>query len=331
VCSSDLQVLEVHIWGLRDGVKVSVEGFVDEGRTIKVFHTFSKDDRELVRGKIRKSGGFADVVSEVMKAGSNPNNTDKGITTASKGPTDEKAMNEASKTVTRDPEQLDDQTKGDVIFRPKEPVILPTSDLNIDFERRNKAGYGMSLVTAVAHVWFNTFFEGQGPERNGDPLDSGVFEIDWDAMDGIKGSLRKGTRAFDKMAVVWKAVPDTNTRRSSVVINEPGVGEDVQQTMPADWRGVSNPSPGRGHKDLGLRAETPHSRDMSRASSVRSKRTDGDDPGSPTEAVQTFGVDGAAEGTRESREEERGLLPTSKDLPGPEHRMIKDDGKALDD
>ena len=71
-----VQILEVHIWGLRDGVKVAIEGYVDEGRTIKMFHTFSKNEREIVRGGIKRSGAFADVVGEVMKMSGAKGNMD---------------------------------------------------------------------------------------------------------------------------------------------------------------------------------------------------------------------------------------------------------------
>ena len=325
------QVLEVHVWGLRDGVKVTVEGFVDEGRTIKAFHVFQSEDREVVRGAIRKSSGFADLVTEVMKKGNNNDNAN-GVSTVSSAPSDEKAMSEANKSTTKAPQDLTGDQKGDVVFRPKEPITLPTSDINVDFERRNKAGYGVNLVTAVAHVWFNTFFEGHGPERNGEPLAGGVFEIEWDAMDGIKGSLRKGTRAFDKMAVVWKAVPETRTRRTSVLIKEPELGEDIRQGRPADWRGVADNSPGRGHKDLGVRTATPHSQDISRASSVRSKRTDDGGAVSPIDGLQSYGVDEDQEKRKSTEETFHGLLPTSKNLPGPEHQSSTiDDGRVLED
>ncbi|KAL1305346.1 hypothetical protein AAFC00_002243 [Neodothiora populina] len=324
-----VEILEVHIWGLRDGVKVAVEGFVDDGRTIKVLHVFSKSEREIVRGGLRKSAGLADVVVEAMKMGNN-NSNNKAVHTASMEPTDERAMAESNKTTTRAPSDLADGKTGDVVFRPKESLVVPTGDINIDFERRNKAGYGMSMVTSVAHVWFNTFFEGQGPERNGEADDAGVFEIDFDAMDGIKGSLRKGTRAFDKMAVVWKNVPETRTRRNSVVIKEPELGEEVHQTKAADWKGIPDASPGRGKKGLGLRAETPHSADVSRASSVRSHRGD-DDTGSESEGVTSYGIDGQVNQTRLSGETSRSILPTSKDLPGPTHSIVIDDGKVLED
>ncbi|KAI4802537.1 phosphatases II [Aureobasidium sp. EXF-8846] len=319
----EIQILEVHVWGLRDGVKVSVEGFVDEGRVIKNFHTFTKKEREIVRGEIKKSGGFADAVTAVMGISSAEKNLQ--LKEAENLEKEEKAK--ATKgTVTND--RLHNAT-GDVVFRPSQPVILPTSDVNIDFERRNKAGYGMSMVTAVAHVWFNCFFEGQGPENassNQPPASSGVFEIDWEAMDGIKGSLKKGTKGFDKLAVVWKAVDEpARGRRTSVVIVEPPPGAEVPESGAADWRGhaYNNPSPGQG-RNLGLRSETPASRDVSQASSMRE---DEEGIGSDTEGVQSY-VDGGVKGHDQVAHEKEaqvqkkeGPLPLSRNLPGPEHKF----------
>lgn len=86
-------------------------------------------------------------------------------------------------------------------------------------------------------------------------------------MDGIKGSSRKGTRAFDKFAVVWKAL-DT-TAQPSVVISEPAEGEQVHQAEAADWRGSNKEELKRG---LGLREDDAESESVSRASSVRSEQ-----------------------------------------------------------
>jgi hypothetical protein len=159
---------------------------------------------------------------------------------------------------------------GAVIFKPSSRVILPSSDINLDFERRNKASMGWTMVTAVAHVWFNAYFEGNGPEQNGKPNNSGVFEIDWDKMDGIKGSSRKGTRALDRLAVVWKAYnPEPGRGRKEDIIHEPGPDSPVPQMKPADWKGGNETSPGLG-KDLGLRTESPASANISKASSIKS-------------------------------------------------------------
>jgi len=131
-----IEVIEVYVWGLREGVKVQVEGFVEEGKAIKLFHTFTKHERILADGA--------------------------------------------------------------VIFKPSTRVILPSSDINIHFKRQNKALHRWTMGTA--HVWFNAYFEGNGPD------DNGVFEINWDRMDGIKGLSYKGVRALDRLVVVWESV-----------------------------------------------------------------------------------------------------------------------------
>ncbi|KAK0777632.1 Telomerase protein component 1 [Friedmanniomyces endolithicus] len=133
---------------------------------------------------------------------------------------------------------------GDVVFRPSTRVLLPTNDINIDFERRTKTKYGgFTMLSSVAHVWFNTFFEGRGPEQGGRADDSGVFEMEWEGMDGIKGSSRKGTRAFDR----WLLCGGLLTKRSRRW--EEWVGRD-------------------GERELGLRVPDDASAGISRASSM---------------------------------------------------------------
>jgi len=142
---------------------------------------------------------------------------------------------------------------------------------------------GYTFVTAVAHVWFNCFYEGNGPENPDHiPDDSGVFEIEWDKLDGIKGSSRKGTRALDKLAVVWKAYdPEEGRGRQEAkgkevpkgeVVHEPGPLSPVKQMAPADWKGGhhGDVSPSGSGKDLGLRTESPASANVSKASSIKS-------------------------------------------------------------
>lgn len=275
------EVLEVYVWGLRDGVKLSVEGFAEEGKLIKTFHTFTGEEREIVKGEIKKEAGFADVVQDVMGRGKNTVLQKKDDTPGSEDEAerDEKYVSRASTSRT-----LDSSTGGDVIFRPTSRLVLPSSDINIDVERRNKTKVGgFTMVTAVAHVWFNIFFEGQGPEKQGKPETSGVFEIDWDAMDGVKGSSRKGTRAFDRLAVVWKAGEVEGA--PGIEINEPAEGEQARQMKAADWHGVKDTGDD-SDKQLGLRAEKEGSALISRASSVRSQ-ADGKDPTLPEEAEGT--------------------------------------------
>ena len=170
-------------------------------------------------------------------------------------------------------------------FRPSKPVILPTSDINIDFERRNKATYGLTMVTSVAHVWFNAFFESQfsstnpssfdfdnAPANIDPPFDSGVFSITWEAMDGIRGSTKKGIRALDRLSIVWRAVPHTNASELTKIITEPQVGEPVPETGPTDLARTNSSCLSKLGKGFGLRVESP-ARGLSKANSIKSVST----------------------------------------------------------
>ncbi|KAI4238342.1 MAG: hypothetical protein LQ349_001150 [Xanthoria aureola] len=246
-----IEVVEVHAWGLRDGVKVAVEGYIDEGRTIKTFHTFNRYERVIVDGKEET---LISLISPTISASS-----------PSLPITDNTVPAESQRSASGGLEAGGNA----VIFRPAQPIVLPTNDISIDLERRNKATYGLTMVTSVAHVWFNAFFEGQGPENHGVAAADGVFEIDWDAMDGIKGSARKGTRALDRLAVVWRIASRPSDGRPELpqIITEPPVGEPVPETRAADWKSTNITAIGQ---DLGLRTASPVSANVSKASSLRS-------------------------------------------------------------
>ena len=211
-----IEIVEVHVWGLRDGVKVAVESYVDEGKGIRSFHTFTRDEK-TVTDEGRVSTKQAPMSSgDIKKDG-------EYITSPIDSPTSPSSSGLS----------LNNNYNGSfqtVILKPSLPLIIPTSDVNIDFERRNKANYtGFTVVTSVAHVWFNAYFEG-GHEGH----QSGVFEIEWDEMDGIKGSARKGTRALEKLKAVWKYTDQPGVER---VINQPKQGEPIHESKPADWKG----------------------------------------------------------------------------------------------
>ncbi len=261
-----IEVLEVHVWGLRDGVKVSLDGYVDEGRMIKTFHVFSKEERIVVDG---------------TPATGTPNPQDeKDFTPSTATPQTDSTSSprplSQSRTSPPNP-QTRPPAASAAIFRPHTRLVLPTSDLSLSFERRNKAAYGFTMVTSVAHVWFNCYFEGSGPENGGDATPNGVFEIDWEAMDGIKGSARKGTKALDRLCVVWRAVDEAGQLGTRKIVEEPKEGQPIPETGPADWKGVSHGNAAL-QKTLGLRTESPHDRGHSKAGSIKSaKSTEVDD------------------------------------------------------
>ncbi|KAI9705357.1 MAG: Telomerase protein component 1 [Bogoriella megaspora] len=306
-----VEITELHVWGVRDGVKISVEGYVDDGKTIKTFHVFQKNERQIVRGFIKTDTGLSDVVSELMARRSEAKKTKRAKTLSEEGFSKQESTSSTNASGKNLPG--DEDAGADVIFKPLKRVALPSNDINIDFERRNKAAAGWTMVTSVAHVWFNAFFNGQGPEQNGRADESGVFEIEWDECDGIKGSARKGTKCFDKISVVWRTV-DEPDRRTSVVIEEPKEGEAVPQMSPADWHGEENNSP-EENKDLGLRIASPSSASVSRASSV--KHTVLKIP--EEEASELTGVRSDVNEGNDTEEALRakGPLPLSRDLPPP--------------
>ncbi|KAI9672533.1 MAG: Telomerase protein component 1 [Caeruleum heppii] len=268
-----LEVVELQLWGLRDGVKIIVEGFAEEGKMIKTFHVFADDERVNVDTP-RLDGG-----KEILQNQEAGTRVKKAQSTTEL----EHANGEASHpkkansgwlpNPKTEPAVLDSSTSESeeeaVIYKSKTSIVLPTSDVNIDFERRNRGAYGLTMVTSVAHVWFNGYFEGDGPDQHGLGRDSGVFGIDWDAMDGIKGSSRKGARAFDRLCVVWKAHQGEAARPEGQIICEPEVGEEVKQTQPADWKGEGQ-STLQVDRDLGIRKASPSPGEDGVAGSIHS-------------------------------------------------------------
>lgn len=357
-----VEIVEIHVWGLRDGVKVDVQGFADGGRRIQVFHVFDKNERHIVEGNPPESGGVVEMMRDlagvsvsqavenvagdkkepgetiakvekeegttgeengVSKASTSTTTGTPTPTTTSSNPpptNSENSLSSRAATFLRqasndlsalthkpvatvdepsprppsrfstdsDASEAEGETQQKeepggraVILRPETPIRVPNSDVNIAVERRHRTStsLGLTMVTAVAHVWFNAFFEGNGPEQGGKADASGVFTIDWDSMDGIKGSSRKGARALNRMAVVWrvpgvaKAAPDIKVQETEAggePVEEPPEGAEVPQMEPADWAGGDSPvEPDPGEKDLGLRVANPASADVSKASSVK--------------------------------------------------------------
>ena len=269
-----IEVLEVHVWGLRDGVKVAVAGYVEEGKVIKTFHTFDRKERMVMDGEPQRDGNSASFSDHL---------NEKVLPLQEGDPQIDSSHPSQSSSIYS---KIAHEPGADaVLFRPESPIVLPTSDINIDFERRNKATYGLTMVTSVAHVWFNAFFESQhsstsqpdygtptvattDPPRANTMPENGVFEINWEAMDGIKGSARKGTRALDRLAVVWRAIPESKEGLTKI-ITEPSVGQPVPESKAADWKNANLKTAAESlGKNLGLRTESASSANVSKASST---------------------------------------------------------------
>ncbi|KAJ5273345.1 Phosphatase tensin type [Penicillium angulare] len=277
-----VEILEVHIWGLRDGVKVAIEGFEDEGKKIKPIHMFHRRERTVI-----DSGNTTPKEKEESQS-----KTDSSTPAPSGNATPLDSQTDISTPSTSRRTTGLQQTLSAVIFRPENPVIVPGSDVNIDFERRSKASYtGFAMVTSVAHVWFNAFFEG------GHENESGVFETEWAAMDGIKGSARKGIRALERLKVVWRypVTEDVATAATTTTgrpISEPKPGEPICESHPADWRG-----------SLEQPRHDESSKDKKENKSLRERGAEGHDfAGAPTPVKDG---DGDANGGMSAQELER--------------------------
>lgn len=316
-----VEVVEIHVWGLRDGVKVAVEGYMGNGRQIQGFHIFSKDEKIVVDdGTSPANQTKSSTLTSPSSAIDQPKHATNVLTNSTSPSSTASTQNQSNGSTAAS------TTGSTVLLKPTKPILLTTSDINIDFERRNKASYtGWTMVTSVAHVWFNAYFEG-GHEGN----DSGVFEIDWEAMDGIKGSARKGTKALDRLKVLWRYASKDNPSMQPLekVITQPARGEPVPEPEPADWRGdkdkvaaaeashsggVSSGRPGGAmltvgativagaeslSKDLGLRKEDPTSADISRANSVSGSQHQPVSKGSDIAKEERQAEDEDSEGVR---------------------------------
>ncbi|KAJ6789206.1 hypothetical protein PWT90_06797 [Aphanocladium album] len=328
-----IEIVEIHAWGLRNGVKVDVEGFLDDGKKIHSFHTFKKSERRIVQGDAPTDGGITDLVwemagypsgtkapeqAEYADATNNKDTSDNGGGDSSAAkeqePSDLKPPAKAkTELIPETPKQKASAASRSstfstssklsrssskksagggsgeaepggmaVIFRPAKPIRIPNSDVNIAVERRNRThkSIGLTMVSSVAHVWFNAFFEGRGPEQDGEPDSSGVFTIEWDAMDGIKGTSRKGSRGLDKMSVVWRFA-DADAEAGAEAGGSSSSSSGGNKADPKVKLDTTTAAPGIQavavagpdvvmEKDLGLRVQSPASADISRASSVLS-------------------------------------------------------------
>jgi protein-tyrosine phosphatase len=193
-----LKIIEVQLWGRRENVTVMIRGFVNEGKKIKILHKWKDQEgetKEISPEEMKKAIGDTATAeaapSESTKIDPNPSNNDAAIQKVPTVVPDSNGAAPPPSTIT--------------ILRPIEPLIINTLDVNVEVEKRNRTAYGLpSVVTSTAHSWFNAHFEGKGPERNGIPEKTGTYTIEWDAMDGLKGSSRRGIRAVEKVSIVWE-------------------------------------------------------------------------------------------------------------------------------
>lgn len=327
-----IEILEVHVWGLRNGVKIDVAGFEDEGKKIKCLHTFGKDERMVVEGDAPEGSGLSDLIWDLAGYASNPakrqapeeaplaepaNDPEAADPTSSddkkskRRPTEliktasaasvkkvgkwkSKTFSESSSTHQDGSDSESEPGGMAVILKPKAPIKVANSDVNIACEIRKRS---------VGHVWFNAYFEGKGPEQDNKPSESGVFSIEWDAMDGIKGTSRKGTRALDRLAVVWRVAGTAKGEE----VDEPAEGKPVPQTKAADWKGANVEAAG----DNG---QSPASTDISRDNSVKGGEAAAAQPKSSAKSDPSQAADQGEDDDQRSLSGVRSSGPTGEEL-----------------
>jgi hypothetical protein len=231
-----VRVVEVRAWGVRDNVSVSVRGFVDGGRRIKVLARWGEGEGEVV-----PLGA-----EEGADEGGEEANPPRPLLTPEEGSTAVKPWLyqqwQQWQQGQQQPSSPGDSPRSSssnlllsnpaprnlVVLRPSPsaPILLPTPDVNVEIERRSRS-LSSPLVTSTAHSWFNVFFEAGAPENAGVPArKEGVYEVAWDGMDGLKGSSQRGLRAVERVAVVWEIVSGEEESGPSREGEEEGNGEE---------------------------------------------------------------------------------------------------------
>jgi hypothetical protein len=68
------------------------------------------------------------------------------------------------------------------------------------------------------------------------------WDSDWEAMESIEGSAKKGIKALDKLKVVWPYARQDGGHPLGKVITQPAEGEPVLEPKAADWKGGALPA-----------------------------------------------------------------------------------------
>ncbi|KKA27079.1 hypothetical protein TD95_001148 [Thielaviopsis punctulata] len=266
-----IEIVEIRTWGLKPYVQLEIKAYADEGKKIEVVHRFKRSERRVVErlerdekagaGK-RLAAGEPPVRPSIVPRTSHPcgnsgsawqeynlktsktwfgsafgnisffqalassvsSKSDSSSIISSPGDSIiGKARKRQSATACPDEKT---KTGPVVVFTPEKPVRIENNDVQVSLERRSftPSPLPFNAMTSTAYVWFNAFFEGDG--------ESGVFEVPWEAMDGVRGSSAKGGRALDCMEVVWRVAKDN---KASEEIAEPSLGEEVPEMRAADW------------------------------------------------------------------------------------------------
>ncbi|KAL5629584.1 hypothetical protein BROUX41_001190 [Berkeleyomyces rouxiae] len=269
-----IEIVEIRTWGLKPGVKLEVKAYANEGKEIEVVHRFKRNERTVVdylarddrAGFRQKPATFDEPIRpHIVPRTSHPGGssgtawqeynqktsktwfgaafgnisffqalassfTSKSESASIISSPGNSVISQVSRAHSRSSSEDKTKTEGPaVIFRPETPIRINNNDVQVSLERRSftPSPLPFNAMTSLAYVWFNAFFEGNGK--------SGVFEVPWEAMDGVRGSSAKGSRALDRMEVVWRVAREDDISVRSEEIEEPKMDEEVPEMQPAIW------------------------------------------------------------------------------------------------
>ena len=203
-----VRITEVRVWGVRENVSVTVRGFGDGGRRVRVLARWGEGEGEVVpspedgvdEGRELESmplGEGAVAKPWIYQQWAQWQQGGQAAAAASPGAS---PPSSSSNLLLSNP-----APRNLVVLCPPAAVLPATPDVNVEVERRSRSLSARPLVTSTAHSWFNVFFESGAPENGGAPKRmSGTYEVAWEGMDGLKGSSQRGLRAVERVAVRWE-------------------------------------------------------------------------------------------------------------------------------
>lgn len=87
-----------------------------------------------------------------------------------------------------------------ITLRPENLRLYMGPDVQVSFQHSKRSSLtGLSLLHSTSYIWFNTFFESYINLQN-------KIHANWDELDGIIGTHKRGSMALTSFEVKWKIV-----------------------------------------------------------------------------------------------------------------------------
>lgn len=243
-----VEILEIHVNGLRNGVQVEVQGFVDGGRGIERYHRFRRHEATIVDDgsssngitKTRKSSSINSLSSSTSSTStSNKSMSEKSFVPAVRNqdllgfvkgmnprylPDFIQGMNPFQSTLATDLTSSSSSVNSASNVKPPvaaaDEIAMPPSRFGPDVILRPQSrlilpnsDININLeqrVTPIGvQIGTSVAHFWFNPYFEGGRIDeSGFFEMEWPGFDGINGTHAKGVQALDRMRVIWRYVDE---------------------------------------------------------------------------------------------------------------------------